>query len=248
MKHLLLEKLRAVMFLCLLTFSFTSFSQTLLWSDEFNGSQLDESIWTYALGDGCAEGICGWGNQELQTYTNNNTSIVNGKLVITARRENVDGKEFTSARLLTKDKVSVKYGRVEASIKLPDMNNGLWPAFWMLGDGNRWPYTGEIDIMEAGFSATSTDANAVAKANVFWRAEDAGVTGNLQYGNEDEFKYDAFVEAGKGLNEDYFVYRVDWTPTGMTAYVLQTDANNNPIESTAHEIFTIPNTRQKYSM
>ena len=242
MKHLLLEKLRAVMFLCLLTFSFTSFSQTLLWSDEFNGSQLDESIWTYALGDGCAEGICGWGNQELQTYTNNNTSIVNGKLVITARRENVDGKEFTSARLLTKDKVSVKYGRVEASIKLPDMNNGLWPAFWMLGDGNRWPYTGEIDIMEAGFSATSTDANAVAKANVFWRAEDAGVTGNLQYGNEDEFKYDAFVEAGKGLNEDYFVYRVDWTPTGMTAYVLQTDANNNPIESTAHEVFTIPNT------
>ncbi len=242
MKHLLNEKLRTVMLLCLLTFTYTTYSQTLLWSDEFNGSQLDESIWTYAIGDGCAEGICGWGNQELQTYTNSNTSIVNGKLVITARRENVAGKEFTSARLLTKDKVSVKYGRVEASIKLPNMNNGLWPAFWMLGDGNRWPYTGEIDIMEAGFNAMSTDVNAVAKANVFWRAEDAGVTGNLQYGNEDEFKYDAFVEAGKGLHEDYFVYRVDWTPTGMTAYVLETDANNNPIESTAHEVFTIPNT------
>lgn len=240
-KHLLFKNLRAVLLLGLIAFTFSSFSQTLLWSDEFNSSQLDESVWTYALGDGCAQGICGWGNQELQTYTNNNTSIVNGQLVITARRETVDGKDFTSARLLTKDKVSVKYGRVEASIKLPDMNNGLWPAFWMLGDGNRWPYTGEIDIMEAGFSATSTDANAVAKANVFWRAEDAGVTGNLQFGNEDDFKYDAPAESGNGLNDDFFVYRVDWTPTSLTAYVLETDASNNPIESTAYEVFSISN-------
>ncbi len=240
-KQLLYGKLHVVLAFMLLSFTYASFSQTLLWSDEFNTPQLDQSVWTYAIGDGCDQGICGWGNQELQTYTNNNTSIVNGQLVITARRETVNGKDFTSARLLTKDKVSVKYGRVEASIKLPDMNNGLWPAFWMLGDGNRWPYTGEIDIMEAGFNATSTDANAVAKANVFWRAEDAGVTGNLQYGNEDDFKYDAPAESGNGLNDDFFVYRVDWTPTSLTAYVLQTDANNNPIESTAYEVFSIPN-------
>lgn len=240
-KQLLYGKLHVVLVLMLLSFTYASFSQTLLWSDEFNTPQLDQSVWTYALGDGCDQGICGWGNQELQTYTSNNTSIVNGQLVITARRETVNGKDFTSARLLTKDKVSVKYGRVEASIKLPDMNNGLWPAFWMLGDGNRWPYTGEIDIMEAGFNATSTDANAVAKANVFWRAEDAGVTGNLQFGNEDSFKYDAPAESGNGLNDDFFVYRVDWTPTSLTAYVLQTDANNNPIESTAYEVFSIPN-------
>lgn len=232
------------MFFWLITF--VSFNpslqaQTLLWSDEFNGSSLDQSIWTYAIGDGCAEGICGWGNQELQTYTDQNTSIVNGNLVITARRENVNAKEFTSARLLTKDKLSIKYGRVEASIQLPNMNNGLWPAFWMLGDGNRWPYTGEIDIMEAGFDAIATDVNVVAKANVFWRAEDAGVTGNLQFGNEDSFKYDALIEAGKTLNQDFFVYRVDWTPTGMATYVLETDASGEPIESTAKEIFNISN-------
>ncbi|NMM47720.1 carbohydrate-binding protein [Marinigracilibium pacificum] len=219
----------------------TTNAQTLLWSDEFNGNQLDESLWTYAIGDGCDQAICGWGNQELQTYTDNNTSIENGRLVITARRENVNGKEFTSARLFTKDKVSVKYGRVEASIKLPDMNNGLWPAFWMLGDGNRWPFTGEIDIMEAGFNATSTNTNIIAKANVFWRAEDAGVTGNLQYGNEDAFKYDAIAEAGKQLNDDFFVYRIDWTPTQLTAYVLETDSNGNPIESSAYEVFSFGN-------
>lgn len=224
-----------------LAFGINAGAQTLLWSDEFNGSQLDESTWSYALGDGCDLGICGWGNQELQTYRSENVSVANGKLVITARRETVNGKDFTSARLLTKDKVSVKYGRVEASIKIPDLNNGLWPAFWMLGDGNRWPYTGEIDIMEAGFSATSTNANAVAKANVFWRAEDAGVTGNLQYGNEDAFKYDAPANAGMYLNEAYFVYRVDWTPTSMSTYILQTDASGNPIESTAYQLFSIDN-------
>ncbi|MEL7144799.1 MAG: discoidin domain-containing protein [Bacteroidota bacterium] len=222
------------------TISYCS-AQNLLWSDEFNGSSLDLSVWTYALGDGCAEGICGWGNQELQTYTDQNTTVSGGYLHITAKRENLDGKEFTSARLLTKDKVSVQYGRIEASIKLPNMNNGLWPAFWMLGDGNRWPYTGEIDIMEAGFDAINTDANRVAKANVFWRAEDAGVTANLQFGNEDAFKYDAQVEAGTSLNQEFFVYRVDWTPTSMTTYVLQTDSNGNPIESTAKEIFNITN-------
>ncbi|MCX2745451.1 DUF5010 C-terminal domain-containing protein [Mangrovivirga sp. M17] len=230
---------RVGVFMALIFLQLTAHAQTLLWSDEFNGTQLDQSVWTYAIGDGCDQGICGWGNQELQTYTSNNTSIENGHLVITARRENVNGKSFTSARLLTKDKVSVKYGRVEASIKLPDMNNGLWPAFWMLGDGNRWPFTGEIDIMEAGFNATSTNTNAVAKANVFWRAEDAGVTGNLQYGNEDAFKYDAPAEAGKLLNEDFFVYRVDWTPDRLTAYVLETDVNGDPIEATAYEVFNI---------
>ncbi|MEQ8469797.1 MAG: DUF5010 C-terminal domain-containing protein [Marinoscillum sp.] len=235
------QTLASTLLVLLLLCTSNAQGQTLIWSDEFNSSQLDQSIWTYAIGDGCDLGICGWGNQELQTYTNSNTSIENGRLVITARRETVNGKQFTSARLLTKDKVSVKYGRVEASIRLPDMNNGLWPAFWMLGDGNRWPYTGEIDIMEAGFSATTTNTNAVAKANVFWRAEDAGVTGNLQFGNEDDFKYDAPAEAGKQLNEDFFVYRIDWTPTSLSAFVLETDANGDPIESTAYEVFSIDN-------
>ncbi|SHJ60880.1 Por secretion system C-terminal sorting domain-containing protein [Reichenbachiella agariperforans] len=229
-------------YLCLLVSFTTVKAQNLLWSDEFDGTTLDQNIWSYAIGDGSAEGIPGWGNQELQTYTDQNTSVSNGILSITARRENVNGKEFTSARLLTKDKLSVKYGMIEASIKLPDMNNGLWPAFWMLGDANRWPFTGEIDIMEAGFNALSTDCNDVAKANVFWRAEDAGVTGNLQYGNEEAFKYDASIEAGKQLNDDFFVYRAHWTPDSLTTLILQTDAQGEPIESTAKVIFSIPNT------
>jgi beta-glucanase (GH16 family) len=123
----------------------------LTWSDEFNQphtSAPDATKWEYALGGD------GWGNQELETYTDRreNSQIVNGKLVITARRESFTGKdgitrEYTSARLLTRGKFAQQYGRFEARIKIPS-GQGIWPAFWMLGDGGDWPNRGEIDIME----------------------------------------------------------------------------------------------------
>jgi beta-glucanase (GH16 family) len=119
------------------------------WSDEFNqadGSALDSTKWGYQLGGS------GWGNHELEYYTagTNNTRIEDGKLVIEARREHCGGKDYTSARLLTKGKWSWTYGRVEARIKIPH-GQGTWPAFWLLGtniDSIRWPTCGEIDIME----------------------------------------------------------------------------------------------------
>jgi beta-glucanase (GH16 family) len=124
---------------------------TLVWSDEFkqpNGSAPDPTKWDYALGGG------GWGNQELETYTDRreNSQIVNGKLVITARKESFTGKDgiardYTSARLLTKGKFAQQYGRFEARIKIP-YGQGIWPAFWMLGESGEWPDRGEIDIME----------------------------------------------------------------------------------------------------
>ncbi len=123
----------------------------LVWSDEFkqpNGSAPDPTKWDCALGGN------GWGNQELETYTDRreNSQIVNGKLVITARRESFTGKDgiardYTSARLLTRGKFAQQYGRFEARIKIP-YAQGIWPAFWMLGDGGDWPNRGEIDIME----------------------------------------------------------------------------------------------------
>ncbi|WP_228027871.1 glycoside hydrolase family 16 protein [Costertonia aggregata] len=106
------------------------------------------SVWGYDIGTG----ENGWGNQELQYYTDRteNVTVQNGKLLITARQESFEGSSYTSARLLTKDLFEQRYGRFEARIRLP-YGQGIWPAFWMLGadiDDNPWPAAGEIDIME----------------------------------------------------------------------------------------------------
>jgi beta-glucanase (GH16 family) len=126
----------------------------LSWSDEFDGadgSRPDPSRWVYELGGE------GWGNQELQTYTDRseNSHIEAGALVITARAEKFTGadgipREYTSARLKTLGRFSQAYGRFEARIKIP-RGQGLWPAFWMMGvniDSRGWPDDGEIDVME----------------------------------------------------------------------------------------------------
>lgn len=126
----------------------------LVWEDQFNDGALDESKWYIEVnGDG-------GGNQELQYYRAENISVGpdedgNGCLIITAKRENFNGKSFTSGRLNTSDRYEFTHGKVEASIKLPSTANGLWPAFWLLGadyDTNGWPRCGEIDIMEMGNS------------------------------------------------------------------------------------------------
>ncbi len=119
---------------------------------DFDGP-LDTSIWNFDIGDGSAQGIPGWGNNELQYYTDRseNVRVVDGMLEITALRENFEGAQYTSARIQTKGKFQQQYGRIEARMKLP-WSQGLWPAFWMLGDDNGgtevWPQIGEIDIME----------------------------------------------------------------------------------------------------
>jgi beta-glucanase (GH16 family) len=129
----------------------------LTWSDDFNGaagSAPDASRWGHDTGGG------GWGNSELEYYTNSTSNAAldgNGHLVITARKENPAGYscwygscQYTSARLLTSGKFTQQYGHFEASIKIP-RGQGLWPAFWMLGDNIGsvgWPNSGEIDVME----------------------------------------------------------------------------------------------------
>lgn len=125
---------------------------TLLWSDEFDGTELNTANWTPEIGG------TGWGNNELQYYTDRpqNVSIRDGCLVITAVKEEYSGNPATSARLITLDKFHFTYGYVVASIKLPSTADGLWPAFWMMGnDFNAvgWPKCGETDIMEMGHSA-----------------------------------------------------------------------------------------------
>lgn len=125
----------------------------LVWEDNFDvDGAPDASKWAFEIGDGTAQGIPGWGNNELQYYTDRpeNVSVENGVLKITARQESFEGSGYTSARLITKGLFQQKYGRFEARVKLPT-GQGLWPAFWLLGDdsnGDIWPQIGEIDVME----------------------------------------------------------------------------------------------------
>lgn len=127
-------------------------SWTLTWSDEFEGtagSSPNNTKWTYDIG----VGNNGWGNSELQHYTNRPINVQlngEGQLVITARKESYAGSGFTSARIKTQGLFSQTYGRFEARIKTPT-GPGIWPAFWLLGDNITevsWPQCGEIDIME----------------------------------------------------------------------------------------------------
>jgi beta-glucanase (GH16 family) len=124
----------------------------LVWSDEFDGDAIDRSNWTYDLGG------WGWGNGEAQHYTDrpDNSRTENGLLVIELRQERYEDSYYTSARLKSQGLREFQYGRIEARVKVPS-GAGTWPAFWMLGsnfeqdaelEANRWPFVGEIDIME----------------------------------------------------------------------------------------------------
>jgi beta-glucanase (GH16 family) len=118
----------------------------LVWHDEFDGTSIDRTNWTFDLGAG------GWGNNEIQYYTDRpeNARVENGLLIIEARHEQYRRSDYTSARLKTQGLHSFQYGRIEARLKVPG-GAGTWPAFWMLGADfgpTPWPDCGEIDIME----------------------------------------------------------------------------------------------------
>lgn len=129
----------------------TTFENVVM-EENFDGTELDTSLWSYDIGDGSSQGLSGWGNNELQYYTDRpeNVKVEDGILNITARKEAYEEASYTSGRILTKLNFDQKYGRFEARMKLP-WGQGLWPAFWLLGadiDEVGWPQTGEIDIME----------------------------------------------------------------------------------------------------
>ncbi len=173
-------------------------ASTLIWSDEFNGTSLDTSKWTYEIGTGS----WGWGNNEYQYYTdrNENVSVHDGALHITARAENYNGSSYTSGRIKTQDKFEFTYGYVEARIAVPTCQ-GIWPAFWMLGANISevsWPYCGEIDIMEA------VNAEGKAYGTFHW---DNG--GHANYGQS---------TAVSNINA-YHVYGLEWDSEYMRIYV-----------------------------
>ncbi|HSE33653.1 MAG TPA: glycoside hydrolase family 16 protein [Pyrinomonadaceae bacterium] len=182
----------------------------LTWSDEFagaNGSSVDATKWAFDIGGN------GWGNNELQTYTNRTTNafLRNGSLNIKVLQEKFTGpdkitREFTSARLLTENKFTQRYGRFEARIKVP-FGQGIWPAFWMLGDNIRtagWPKCGEIDIME------------------YVGREPSKVFGTLHgpgYSGANGLSAIHTLSDGKKLTDDFHIFAVEWEPNVIRFYI-----------------------------
>ena len=163
---------------------------SLVWSDEFDGDKVDESVWNYNIGGN------GWGNKESQYYTTRpeNIRLVNGCLEIEARKEKYENCEYTSARIYSKGKKSFLYGKMEARIKFPG-GKGTWPAFWMMGESGNWPKCGEIDIMEH-VGAIDNRASFALHTQ-----EKNGMNGKNWHGTH-------FFD--NPLSNDFHVYGVEW--------------------------------------
>ena len=171
---------------------------TLTWNDEFNDSTLS-SDWTQEIGNG----NWGWGNNELQYYRAQNTSLENGYLIITAKQENFGGKDYTSSRIKTQGNVFQTYGRIDIRAKLP-YGQGLWPALWMLGENFSnvgWPNCGEIDIMEMIGGSGGNDRTV--HGTVHW--ED---NGHASYGGHNT------LSSGK-LADEFHVFSIIWTSSSI---------------------------------
>lgn len=176
-------------------------SYELVWNDEFDGNAIDETKWSYDLGDGCDIGICGWGNNELEYYTNRteNAYISDGNLVIKARKETplyLNQHAYTSARLVTRNKGDFRFGRVDVKARLP-VGQGLWPAIWMLPTDyvyGGWPRSGEIDIMEYIGSEPDRVFGTIHYGHDYWRYTTEGYT----------------KEEGPNFSEDFHVFTLLW--------------------------------------
>jgi beta-glucanase (GH16 family) len=179
---------------------------TPVWSDEFNDTALDTNTWEPMIGNGQAYGIPGWGNNELQYYTDRpeNVFVSGGNLHIIARAESFEGYDYTSARLRTKNRQDFLYGKMAARIKLPQ-GQGIWPAFWMLPTDSPyggWAASGEIDIVES--VNTPLDIHGTIHFGDNW-------PGNASAG--DSFSY------GSNFADDFHVYAIEWDEDVIRWYV-----------------------------
>lgn len=188
---------KCMSFLVVSLLSCSAFAQSwqLVWSDEFNGSIGPD--WVFEIGNGSG----GWGNNELQYYRQENATIENNALVITARRQDFGGYRYTSTRMKTQGRRTFKYGRIEARMRLPSFM-GAWPAFWMLGANITqvgWPASGEIDVME------HVNNENRSYGTIHWRDHNGNYA---QYGGHTDLNV-----------QDWHVYAVEWDANAIRWYV-----------------------------
>ena len=176
---------------------------TLVWSDEFSGNTLDLSAWNQELGTGSG----GWGNNELEYYTNSkkNTFVSSGNLIIEARREDLGNSKYTSGRMTTQNKKVFKFGRIDIRAKLP-VGKGFWPALWMLGTNINtagWPACGEIDIMELIGTTPS-----ISYGTMHWGSS----TSHRSKGSSYELSSGDF-------SDEFHVFSIIWKLDNISSYV-----------------------------
>ena len=184
----------------------------IVWADEFNGAAgalPDAAKWGYDLG----AGDNGWGNNELQYYTDRPANAAldgAGNLVITALSERFTAggvtRDYTSARLVTRGKFAAQYGRIEARLKVP-FGQGIWPAFWLLGENIArvgWPECGEIDVMENIGREPSTTHGTLHGPGY---SGGSGLTGLVTLPN------------GATFTEAFHTFAIEWVPRAISFYV-----------------------------
>jgi len=186
---------------------------TLVWNEDFTDGVLDTKVWNIEVnGDG-------GGNNELQYYCEKGVSLgaepTTGKqcLILTATKENYQGKACTSGRVNSKGKLYYTFGRIDARIKFPKTANGLWPAFWQMGnnfDQVGWPKCGETDIIEMGHQ------NAFSKGT-----QDRFFNGAMHVGRAWDAVWPDAQEAtwSYSLQDTFHIVTMIWTPTSIDMYM-----------------------------
>jgi len=175
---------------------------SLIWQDEFTGNGLNQASWNFETGTGNG----GWGNNELQYYRSENTTVADGYLVIEARKESFEGSAYTSSRLTTQSKFNFKHGRVDIRAILPE-GQGIWPALWMLGKNITnvgWPACGEIDIMELVGHQPSV------------------VHGTIHFGPpwpNNQYNGSSFSLSSGKFKDEFYVFSLIWSENKIEWYV-----------------------------
>ncbi len=183
-----------------------------VWREEFDGpagAPVSSASWVYESGDGCRVGICGWGNQEKESYSSSTENVSldgEGHLALVVRKAPAGLAcyygpcRYSSGRIKTKGKVSVQPGRVEARIRIPS-GQGLWPAFWLLGAAypeTPWPRAGELDVMENHGSNPRSISSAIH--------------GPGYSGSQTPFVHDTPLPTGR-YSDDFHLFAVEWDST-----------------------------------
>ncbi len=216
-----------------------------IWMEEFDSLNTDQ--WNIITGNGCPE-LCFWGNFEHQYYSGDNVYTdtipgdpTNNGLVIEAIKENFGGMQFTSARLNTEGNIEIQYGLIEVRMMVPDLETGLWPAFWLLGANHSevgWPQSGEIDMMEMGHQQQyrefqghpNSTVNSFVGANLIWYADAACSDNNptCAAAIAGDVNYNQPYESDSSMANRFVTYRLYWDQNSMR-FTVEDEGDENDL-------------------